>query len=223
MSDTATAADGTDLLAQYGFTGASAAMSGALVDGHDFYPDDEAGPHDSGYQGEKDTISDAIGSVEYMSNFTVSECFQQLDGAQTEPEVFDRYYFPPQVDGYTGLAPLLIDVLEGVTPEELRQQQEDKHVAFKTAWCRSHGIRYAVITDTEDAAFLTPPQLRQKIEALTAYAALDHVVAVDLDLAIISFAVAPIAAAPAPRKRASTSRSKAKPGARRAGVQKIRG
>lgn len=133
-----------------------------LVDGHDFY-DDDPNPNDSSYIDKGDPISQAVGTAGYMSAHVVGECLRSFDdGSQTEPEEFDRYYFPPQDPEYAGPAPVLIDVLMGATPDEQKQEREDKHVAFKTDWCRSRDVKYVVLTDTEDL-FLSPEQLRARL------------------------------------------------------------
>jgi len=189
-----------------------------LVDGYDFFDGDDADPDDSSYSDPGDPISQAVGTPGFMSNHVVGECVQHLaEGATTEPEEFDRYYFPPQeIPNYDGPAPLLIDVLTGLTPEEMAQEQEDKHTAFKADWCRSHGVRYVVLSDSEDM-FLSPEQLRAKIlaaiEPATAPAASTQTAATPasgLDRAIVARGKAP-------------AKAKAKPGRRKAGVQRPRG
>lgn len=141
-----------------------------LVIGEDFY-DDDPDPQDSSYRDTGDPISQAVGSPGYMSAHVVGECYQELaDGSQTEPEEFDRYYFPPQVEGYEGPAPVLIDVIETGSPEEEAQERLDKHVDFKTQWCREHDVNYCVLSDTEDM-LLAPEQLRARLNRHTEPAA----------------------------------------------------
>lgn len=154
----------TDLLTDLFDGGAAPGVSAGaqLVDGYDFY-DDDPDPNDSSYIDKGDPISQAVGTAGYMSAHVVGECLRSFDdGSQTEPEEFDRYYFPPQNPDYDGPAPVLIDILEGTTPEEHRQEREDKHVQFKTEWCHAHGVSYVVLTDTEDL-FLSPDMLRSRI------------------------------------------------------------
>lgn len=201
----------TDLLAGIG-TGIEA----GYVDGHDFYPPDG---EDSSYQEPADPISEAVGTAGYMSAHVVSECKQHVaEGAFTEPCEFDRFYFPPQDPTYAGPAPVLIDILEGVTPEELEQARRDHDCAFKADWCRANGIRYVVLTDSEDL-FLSPEQLRARMyEAIPAETIEKPV---DLDAAIIAYQRPAAKVAAKPRSR-STGAPKGKPGRRRAGIQRVR-
>lgn len=164
-----------------------------LVDGHDFYDDrDDA---DSSLAEPSDPISVAIGTPGFMGNHIVGECVQRLGDAQTEPEEFDRFYFAPQDPTYSGPAPLLMDLIQGVTPDEQRIEEEDKHIAFKREWCRSHGVTYVILRDIEDIA-MSPDQLRARIEA-------------------------EINPPPPVVKVEQPTAEKPKPGRRRAGVQRV--
>src|ERR1035438_10670480 len=82
-----------------------------FVDGRDFYgPDPDA--QDGRYRDEGDDVSRAVGSPGYMTAYVVGECVQQLGDSEVatlDPEHFDRYYFPPDVDPEASLAPVLID------------------------------------------------------------------------------------------------------------------
>lgn len=133
-----------------------------LVLGEDMYGD-EPDENDSRPRPQGDPISLAVGSPGHMVNHMVHECYETFEsGATTEPEEFDRYYFPPQEDGYDGPAPVLIDILAGDTQEDLIQERIDKHVEFKTRWCAERGIRYVVLADLEDL-MLSPEALEAKI------------------------------------------------------------
>src|ERR1017187_8304786 len=77
-----------------------------LVVGEDFYDPD---PSDSTFQHDADPISAAVGAAGYMALHMVQDCrFVSPDGASTEPEEFDRYYFVPGDRPYEGPAPILI-------------------------------------------------------------------------------------------------------------------
>lgn len=116
---------------------------GDLVIGEDYYGGDDTEAVDIT---ETDAISDAVGLPAYVSDHMAHECFQVFeDGSQTEPEIFDRYYFPPQEDGYEGVAPILIDIVDTDVVTERAADEEAKHVAFKRAWCDERGLRYAVL------------------------------------------------------------------------------
>jgi hypothetical protein len=183
-----------------------ASQGADLVIGEDFY-DDDPDPQDSTYRDTGDPISQAVGSPGYMSAHVVGECFQGLgDGSQTEPEEFDRYYFPPQVENYVGPAPVLIDMIEAGDPAEEQQQRLDKHIDFKTRWCREHNVNYVVLSDTEDM-MLSPEQLRAR---LTPGATPENPIPVSI--------VEPQAPAAAAAKRKAPA-NKAR---RKAGVQRIR-
>jgi hypothetical protein len=132
-----------------------------LVIGEDFY-DSDRDANDSTYRDVGDPISHAIGTPGYMADFTVTECRPDYGEGIAEAEVFDRYYFPPQEEGYDGPAPILIDILRGGQPDELEEERQSKHCAFKAEWCAGRLIRYAVLTDLQDM-MLTGEQLRAKI------------------------------------------------------------
>lgn len=177
-------------------TGKPLPTSSDLTLGEDFY-DDDHDENDSRPRNQGDPISVAVGSPGFMAAHIVQECFETFDGgATTEPEEFDRYYFPPQVDGYDGPAPILIDILQADTPEELQQERVDKHVEFKTRWCAERGVRYVVLTDLEDL-MLSAEALRAKLTGGKAQAA--------------PAAQAPQEAPQAPRKR-PTAASKGRRG-----------
>jgi hypothetical protein len=156
MSDTDTAT----LTDQDLFMGAP--LPGAdLVIGEDLY--DEPDPEDSSYRGEVDPISAAVGTSGFMGNHIVQACyFQTAEGATTEPEEFDRYYFAPGDRPYEGPAPVLIDILAGDDPELAAREHDEKHVDFKAQWCREHGVRYVVLADTDDM-LLSTTELRAKL------------------------------------------------------------
>lgn len=161
MSDTMTQAPKVDLFAGTEIVGGF--DDPTLVVGQDFF-DDDPDPADSSYKDKGDPISQAVGTPGYMANHVVGECFREMpDGSRTEPPEFDRFYFPPQDLAYDGPAPVLIDVLQGMTPEEQATEREDKETLFKTEWCRSHNVSYIVLVETEDT-FLSPDALRARIE-----------------------------------------------------------
>jgi hypothetical protein len=124
--------------------------SDELVDGLDLYTDPE--PMDGRYQEESDTITQAVGSPGYMTNYALGECVQHHGTDQVavkDPERFDRYYFAPDHEEQ-GLTPILIDVLTGNTQEERARERAEKSIDFKTAWCAGRGIRYAVLHEEDD-------------------------------------------------------------------------
>lgn len=121
-----------------------------LIEGLDLYQDRD--PMDGRYQEQGDDITQAVGSAGYMTNYALGECVQQFgdsEVARTDPERFDRYYFPPDGEEQ-GLTPILIDVLSGNTQEERDRERAGKSISFKTAWCAERGIRYAVLHEEDD-------------------------------------------------------------------------
>ena len=136
-----------------------------FVDGHDFYgPDPDA--QDGRYRDEGDDVSRAVGSPGYMTAYVVGECVQQLGDSEVatlDPEHFDRYYFPPDVDPEASLAPVLIDIIGASTMEERQREREAKHVVFKAAWCAERKVRYCVLVEDEDLLGSSIDAIRQKI------------------------------------------------------------
>jgi hypothetical protein len=133
-----------------------------LTIGEDFY-DDEPDPNDSTYKDTGDPISAAVGTAGFMERHMVQDCrIVTPDGASTEPEEFERYYFPPGDRPYDGPAPILIDILHSDDPGVQEEERAEKNVAFKTQWCAEQGIRYVVLHDTDDT-LLSTQDLRAKL------------------------------------------------------------
>lgn len=138
-----------------------------LTIGQDFY-DEDHDENDSSYREVADPLSKAVGTPGYVERHMVHDCRLVLsDGASTEPEEFDRYYVPPGDRPYEGPAPILIDILTTDEPADQRREMEEKNVEFKREWCAKAGVRYVVISDTDDLQ-LSTAQLRAKLTGETA-------------------------------------------------------
>lgn len=93
---------------------------------------------------ELDPISAAVGTGAYVYRHTVDDCVERFVGTVARfPERFDRFYF--QTDN----GPLLVDVLEDATEEQLHRDTVRKRVEFKQAWCAEHGRRYLVVGESD--------------------------------------------------------------------------
>jgi hypothetical protein len=112
--------------------------AGDIIMDDGLFPDEDA-RDEALYSEPRDPVSAVLGSDVYIANATVDGCVETFAGGlEREPERFDRFYFEPE--------PVLIDVLEARSEQELEAERQDKHVAFKTAWCRDHDRRYVVLT-----------------------------------------------------------------------------
>lgn len=131
-----------------------------VVIGQDLYADDPSSYDDGGSTSVPitDPVSDAVGSPGYMQHFILDGCIREFaDGTWREPERFDRFYFVPQVPDYDGLAPLLIDVIVGDSPEQKRACVEQLHVDFKRQWIANNApvdawnrpLRYVTIDEAD--------------------------------------------------------------------------
>lgn len=143
------------------FNGVPLPGAGEITIGEDFYGDVD--PDDSTHVEAPDAISAAVGTPGYMERHMVQDCrIVTPDGASTEPEEFERYYFPPGDRPYEGPAPILIDIIHSDEPAVQAEEHEAMHVEFKAQWCREQGIRYVVLHDTEDM-LLSAEALRAKL------------------------------------------------------------
>jgi hypothetical protein len=133
-------------------------LAAEYVDGEDFYDDPD--PQYGGIVTPVDPIDAAVGQIPHIVEHVVGECVRHhASGAFEDPEIFDRYYFPGGAEG--SLAPVLIDILDGVTPAERQASAQDKHVDFKRQWCAARGLRYGVLTDEDQT--LGTAQIRRKL------------------------------------------------------------
>ena len=99
--------------------------------------------------GYPDEISDMVGRAAYLANWTADECLlPSEDGERDEAAVFDRYYFAAH-----DAAPVVVDELPGGSSAEVAQQEAQRHVARKRAWCKARGVKYVVHVDPLLAAF----------------------------------------------------------------------
>lgn len=127
----------------------------------DEYPEDE---YETPRQSvEVDDISRAVGSGAYVYRYELQECVEQFDGSPVKrfPERFDRYYFD------TPHGPLLIDVLQDGTPEQLEGERARKRVAFKTAWCAEHDRRYLVVPESDATVDAVRALLNRQPDSMT--------------------------------------------------------
>lgn len=93
---------------------------------------------------EPDAVSQAVGALGYVHRYVLADCVETFEHSaiRRPPERFDRFYFDPER--------VLVDIVaDGLGEEQERQERARKHVDFKTRWCKQHGWRYVVVSESD--------------------------------------------------------------------------
>jgi hypothetical protein len=90
-----------------------------------------------------DPVAELVGGRRgYLAELTVDDCLLPSGRGPREPAVFDRCYYQ------VGAEPrVLVDVLPGGSQAEIGEQEAQRRVSEKTAWCEANNVQYIVFVN----------------------------------------------------------------------------